>query len=53
MENGFLRSVSIDWSKCELTRDLVLMGHSFGGATVMGAVGDCPHAAAVIALDPW
>ena len=48
-----MRSLSIDWSKCELSRDLVLMGHSFGGVSVLAAAGNCPHAVAVIALDPW
>lgn len=53
MAAGFLKSVSIDWSKAKLTKQLVLMGHSFGGITVLGAAKDCTHAVAVVGLDPW
>jgi hypothetical protein len=53
MAAGFLRSVSIDWTDARLTKQLVLMGHSFGGITVFGAAKDCKHAVAIVGLDPW
>ena len=53
MAPGFLRSISLDWSEAKLTEQLVLMGHSFGGITVLGAAKDCSHAVAVVGLDPW
>jgi alpha-beta hydrolase superfamily lysophospholipase len=52
-DKDFGRSLSIEWTKVRLTDDLILMGHSFGGITAMGAVADCIHASAVIAFDPW
>jgi predicted alpha/beta hydrolase family esterase len=30
-----------------------LIGHSFGGITVLGASADCKEAQAVISIDPW
>ena len=53
MAPGFLKSISLDWKDAKLTRQLVLMGHSFGGITVLGAAKDCKHAVAIISLDPW
>ena len=53
MATGFLRSISLDWSRAKLTKNLVLMGHSFGGITALGAAKDCSHAVAVVGLDPW
>jgi hypothetical protein len=55
MSPKFPISVSEDWGDRNATfsKNLVLMGHSFGGITVLGAAKDCKHAAAIIALDPW
>jgi predicted dienelactone hydrolase len=55
MSQSFPPSVSEDWSdkKATFSKNLVLMGHSFGGITVLGAAKDCNHAVAIIALDPW
>jgi dienelactone hydrolase len=39
--------------RAKLSKDLVIMGHSFGGISVLGAAADCEPAKAVIALDPW
>ena len=41
MAHGFMKSVALDWKDARLTRQLVLMGHSFGGITVLGAARDC------------
>jgi len=41
MSLSFLKSISLDWKDVKLTRQLVLMGHSFGGITVLGAAKDC------------
>lgn len=48
---GFMESLG--FKLAELTEDLVIMGHSFGGVAVMGVSKDCPEAKAVIGLDPW
>ena len=37
----------------KLTEDIILMGHSFGGITALGASSLCPKAKATIGLDPW
>lgn len=29
------------------------MGHSFGGITVLAALGDCKQAKAAVVFDPW
>ena len=53
-EEGFLRrSFGQKWKDVKLTSDLVLLGHSFGGITVLGAAATCDEVKAVIALDPW
>ena len=53
MKLGFLKTISLEWHQAKLSRNLVLMGQSFGGITVLGASADCEHAKAVISLDPW
>lgn len=37
MKPGFLETLCLDWKHFRLTKDLVLMGHSFGGITSLGA----------------
>lgn len=39
--------------RARLSDDLVIMGQSCGGISVLGAAEDCEPAKAVIALDPW
>jgi len=54
MEPNFLTSTfGKRWQYKSLTKDLVLMGHSFGGITALGAADKCFQAKAVIGLDPW
>jgi dipeptidyl aminopeptidase/acylaminoacyl peptidase len=53
MKPGFLGTIDPLWSKSVLDDKLVLMGHSFGGITVLGAAENCKQAKAVISLDPW
>lgn len=54
MQPGFVGSVSLDWkNKVKLTSDLVILGHSFGGITALGAAKDCDAAKAVCVMDPW
>jgi alpha-beta hydrolase superfamily lysophospholipase len=54
VQPGFVGSVSLDWkNKVKLTSDLVILGHSFGGITALGAAKDCDAAKAVCVMDPW
>ena len=53
MSRDFMKYVSLEWKTNTLSRDLVLMGHSYGGITVLAVAADCKHAKAVITLDPW
>jgi len=42
------------WPESKLSIEhLVILGHSFGAATVMGSSATCEDAKAVIAMDPW
>ena len=50
---GFLETVSPEWRSHKISHDLVLMGHSMGGITVLGAVARCSQAKAAIAFDPF
>ena len=54
MEVDFLtKSSGKKWQYKKLTKDLVLMGHSFGGITALGAADKCFQAKAIVGLDPW
>jgi hypothetical protein len=54
MEPDFLtKSFGKKWQYKSLTKDLVLMGHSYGGTTALGSADKCFQAKAVIGLDPW
>lgn len=48
-----LASFGPDWKPAQFTDNLVLMGHSYGGITALGAAEQCQKAKAIVALDPW
>lgn len=49
----FLESICLDWKHNSLAGPLVLMGHSFGGISALGALFDCSEARACCVMDPW
>lgn len=49
----FLSTLNPEWSKVILSKDLVFMGHSFGGITALASVASCKQAVALVVMDPW
>ena len=51
MSRDFMKSVSLEWKTNTLSRDLVLMGHSYGGITVCAAAADWGNAGSTTRRD--
>lgn len=50
---GPLKDFGEKWSNINITEDIIVMGHSFGGCTTLGVGARDPRVKGLIALDPW